>query len=66
VAEIAILTALNAQDAVRENSTALLGIPAPANILCWILDRSPSQAPVFLKFVAENDSCKLYQVRDSQ
>jgi hypothetical protein len=48
---------------VAENSAALLGIPAPANALCRTLDRSPSQAPAFLRLASENGTCKIYQVQ---
>ena len=52
------------EERVAENSAALLGVPPPAGPLCRTLDRSPSQAPLFLSLAWQNDACKAYQVRN--
>lgn len=52
-------------DRTVQNSSALLGVPPPAEPLCRLLDRTPSQAPPFLQLVAQNAACKLFRVRFS-
>ncbi|HEY5036070.1 MAG TPA: hypothetical protein VII74_02935 [Chthoniobacterales bacterium] len=49
---------------VARNSAAILGLTAPPRALCFILDQTPSRAPSFLAFVGQNNSCKIYRVRD--
>jgi hypothetical protein len=47
---------------VAQNSTAILNEPLPREPLCRVLDRTPSQAPPFLIFFAQNPTCRLYRV----
>jgi hypothetical protein len=47
-------------DRVAQNSAAILNGPRPLQPLCRVLDRTPSQAPPFLIFSAQNPTCKLY------
>jgi len=47
---------------VAQNSAAVLKEPLPPHPLCRVLDRTPSQAPPFLVFSAQNATCKLYRV----
>jgi hypothetical protein len=49
-------------DRVAQNSAAILNEPSPLQPLCRVLDRTPSQAPSFLIFSAQNPTCKLYRV----
>lgn len=49
-------------DRVAQNSAAILNEPRPLQPLCRVLDRTPSQAPPFLIFSAQNPTCKLYGV----
>ena len=49
-------------DRVAQNSAAILNEPLPREPLCRVLDRTPSQAPPFLIFSAQNPTCKLFQV----
>jgi hypothetical protein len=49
-------------DRVAQNSAAILNEPLPREPLCRVLDRTPSQAPPFLIFSAQNPTCKLYRV----
>jgi hypothetical protein len=44
------------------NSALILGIPASENPLGRVLDRTPSQAPTFLKPAGQNPACKLFRV----
>jgi hypothetical protein len=48
-------------DRVAQNSAALLSQTVLAHPLCRVLDRTPSQAPSFLIFSAQNATCKLYR-----
>jgi hypothetical protein len=48
-------------DRVAQNSAAILNEPVPRQPLCRVLDRTPSQAPPFLIFSAQNPTCKLYR-----
>jgi hypothetical protein len=48
-------------DRVAQNSAAVLNQSLPPNPLCRVLDRTPSQAPAFLVFSAQNAACKLYR-----
>ena len=48
-------------DRVAQNSAAVLSQTVPAHPLCRVLDRTPSQAPPFLIFSAQNGTCKLYR-----
>jgi hypothetical protein len=48
-------------DRVAQNSAAILEEPIPREPLCRVLDRTPSQAPPFLIFSAQNPTCKLYR-----
>jgi hypothetical protein len=49
-------------DRVAQNSAAILNEPLRREPLCRVLDRTPSQAPPFLIFSAQNPTCKLYRV----
>jgi hypothetical protein len=53
-------------DRVAENSAAILNEPIPLQPLCRVLDRTPSQVPPFLFFLAQNPTCKLYRVNVGQ
>ncbi len=46
---------------VAQNSAAVLSQKVPAHPLCRVLNRTPSQAPPFLIFSAQNGTCKLYR-----
>jgi hypothetical protein len=46
---------------VAQNSAAILNDRVPHNPLCRVLDQTPSQAPRFLIFSAQNPTCKLYR-----
>jgi hypothetical protein len=48
-------------DRVAQNSAAVLNQAVPLRPLCRVLDRTPSQAPPFLIFSAQNPTCKLYR-----
>ena len=47
---------------VTQNSAAVLNEAVPADPLCGVLDRTPSQVPPFLIFSAQTPACKLYRV----
>jgi len=49
-------------DRVAQNSAAILNEPRPLQPLCRVLDRTPSHAPPFLIFSAQNPTCKVYRV----
>lgn len=49
-------------DRTVANSAFILGVPVPENPLGRVLDRTPSQAPRFLEFAAQNPACKLFRV----
>lgn len=49
-------------DRVVANSALILGVPPPGNPLGRVLDRTPSQAPGFLRFSAQNPAWKLFRV----
>jgi len=49
-------------DRVAQNSAAILNEPPSLQPLCRVLDRTPSQAPPFFIFFAQNQTCKLYGV----
>ena len=53
-------------DRMITNSSALLGVPPPPNPLARILDRSPSQAPSFLRLVSQNGACKVFRAEISR
>jgi hypothetical protein len=53
-------------DRVAQNSAAILNEPPPLQPLCRVLDRTPSQAPPFFIFFAQNQTCKLYGVAVGQ
>jgi len=48
-------------DRVAQNSSAILKEAVPPHPLCRVLDRTPSQAPPFLIFSAQNAASKLYR-----
>jgi len=48
-------------DRVAQNSAAILNELRPLQPLCRVLDRTPSQAPPFLIFSAQNPTFKLYR-----
>jgi hypothetical protein len=52
-------------DRTIANSATLLGVPPPPNPLARILDRTPSQAPSFLRLVLQNGAGKVFQVEIS-
>ena len=47
---------------VAKNSATILNQRIPRQPICRVLDRTPTQAPAFLVFVAQNPTCKLYRV----
>jgi hypothetical protein len=47
---------------VIQNSSAILNEAVPLHPLCRVLDRTPTQAPPFLIFSAQNAAGKLYRV----
>jgi hypothetical protein len=49
-------------DRTVANSALILGVPPPENSLGRVLDRTPSQAPGFLRFTAQNPACKVFRV----
>jgi hypothetical protein len=49
-------------DRVAQNSEAILNESLPAQPLCRVLDRTPSQAPHYLSLFAQTATCKLYRV----
>jgi hypothetical protein len=49
-------------DRVAQNSASILDEALPGQPLCRVLERTPSQAPPFLSFFAQNPTCKLYRV----
>ena len=49
-------------DRVAQNSAAVLNQAVPLRPLCRVLYQTPSQAPPFLIFSAQNPTCKLYRV----
>ncbi|HSV61938.1 MAG TPA: hypothetical protein VLH83_01220, partial [Chthoniobacterales bacterium] len=49
-------------DRTVANSAAILGLPPPQTPLGKILDRTPSQAPPFLRLSAQNPAGKLFRV----
>ena len=49
-------------DRLAQNSAAILHEPIPTRPLCRVLYQTPSQAPQFLIFSAQNPTCKLYRV----
>jgi len=49
-------------DRIAQNSAAILNEPLPRQPLCRVLDRTPTQAPPFLIFSAQNPTCKVYRV----
>jgi hypothetical protein len=50
-------------DRTLANSSALLDLPLPANPLGRVLDRTPSQAPRFLRLAYQNGACKIFRVQ---
>ena len=50
-------------DRTATNSATILGIAPPEKALAAVLDRTPSQAPAFLRLAAQNSACKLFRVR---
>ena len=48
-------------DRVAQNSAVVLNQAVPLRPLCRILYQTPSQAPPFLIFSAQNPTCKLYR-----
>lgn len=46
---------------VAQNSAAVLNQAVPPRPLCGVLYQTPSQAPPFLIFSAQNPSCKIYR-----
>ncbi|MDQ2867401.1 MAG: hypothetical protein M3R59_03160 [Verrucomicrobiota bacterium] len=48
---------------VAANSTTILGRPASAGALCFLLDERPSFAPGFLELLEQKAHAKLYRVK---
>ena len=48
-------------DRVAQNSAAVVNQAVPLRPLCRVLYQTPSQAPPFLIFSAQNPTCKLYR-----
>ena len=46
---------------LARNSSAILGLESPQYPLCFVLDRTPAQAPPFLILSAQNGAGKLYR-----
>ena len=46
---------------LARNSSAILGLGVPQYPLCFVLDRTPAQAPRFLVLSAQNGAGKLYR-----
>ncbi|HEX4706602.1 MAG TPA: hypothetical protein VH229_02610 [Candidatus Udaeobacter sp.] len=51
-------------DRVAANSSAILGLAVPPRPFCWVLDRTPSNAPPFVVLSAQNGVGRLYRVVD--
>jgi hypothetical protein len=51
---------------IAQNSASILNEPVPGESLCRALDRTPGQAPPFLRFFAQNPTSKLYRVTDER
>ena len=49
---------------LARNSSAILGLGVPQYPLCFVLDRTPAQAPRFLVFSAQNGAGKLYRTAE--
>ena len=49
-------------DRTVANSAAILGVSVPENPLGRVLERTPNQAPTFLRFSGQNPTCKLFRV----
>jgi hypothetical protein len=49
-------------DRVAQNSAAILNEPRALQSLGRVLDRTPTQAPSFLIFSAQNPTSKLFEV----
>jgi hypothetical protein len=52
-------------DRVAQNSAQILATPVPKNALCYLLDRRPSEAPAFLRLIAQTGRFKLWRVEKS-
>jgi hypothetical protein len=52
-------------DRVAQNSAQILATPVPKNALCYLLDRRPSEAPAFLRLIAQTGRFKLLRVEKS-
>jgi hypothetical protein len=50
-------------DRTLANSAAILGIQPPENAFGQVLDRTPSQAPPFLRLSGQDPACKLFRVQ---
>ncbi len=49
---------------VAQNSSVILRLAPPRHPLCFVLDRTPAQAPRFLIFSAQNGAGKLYRIAE--
>jgi len=49
-------------DRTAQNSAQILGILAPQQPICFVLDKTPTRAPPFLVLSAQNGAAKLYRV----
>ncbi len=45
-----------------QNSSAILGLAAPQHAVCFVLDRTPAQVPLFLVFSGQNGAAKVYRI----
>ena len=50
---------------VAQNSAQILRNPVPQNAFCYLLDRRPSEAPTFLRLIAQTGHFKLFRVEKS-
>jgi hypothetical protein len=48
---------------VAQNSAAILGRPIPGHPLCRVIHRTPTHAPPYLIFSAQNGTAKLFRVQ---
>ena len=45
-----------------QNSSAILGLAVPQHAICFVLDRTPTQVPLFLVFSGQNGAAKVYRI----
>jgi hypothetical protein len=49
-------------DRMAQNSAQILGLSTPQNAFCYLLDRRPSEAPIFLRLITQTGHFKLFRV----